>query len=183
MASPNSSNIMLGRADIKVANSGSFIDVTGEALDSSHSLGQTKDCTLNNVREFEIIRNFDSPVPIGRYLVDFGVSLAASILNADVDILNYLFGNDPSDLDDEIRFSVDKLSSDNILKWRVEAEFVYPNKEDRMLIILPKTTLINPSSLSLVNMDSPDNISFEFDQEEVSTWKNTEFGKILFTKT
>jgi len=81
-------------------------------------------------------------------------------------------------------FSVAVLHQIPGKKWRVEAEFVYPNKEDKMTVILPKTSIINPNSPSLVNMDSPENISFEFDQEEVenSVWEKMEFGRIAFGK-
>ena len=184
MTKPDTSNILLGRADIRVANYLSHIDNISPVLGSADSLGQTQDCALNNIREFEVIRNFDSPAPIGRYLTDFGVGLAATILNANTDILAYLFGSDPDNVTNEIRLSPSKFSPDLIKKWRVEAEFVYPNKEDKMVLILPKTSLINPNSLSLVNMDSPENISFEFDQEEVenSSWRGMEFGKIIFDK-
>jgi len=185
MTRPDSSNILLGRADIRVAPSDSYIKDINNVLDSTHSLGQTQDCVLNNTREFELVRNFDSPAPVGRYLTDFGIGLVATILNANLDVLAYLFGSDPDSVkNNEIRFSLDKFSPGEIKKWRVEAEFVYPNKEDKMTVILPKTSIINPNSPSLVNMDSPENISFEFDQEEVenSVWEKMEFGRIAFGK-
>jgi len=179
---PDSSNILLGRAEIRIDRSVDHIGTTTPALTSDHSLGQAQDCSMQNIREFEVIRKLNSPMPIDRYLTDFGVGLTATILNANIEIFALLFGYNPNTISDEIKFSPKNFTKTNMIKWRVEAEFVYPDKKNKMTVIIPKASLINPSSPSLINLDSPENVGFEFDGEEVdnTTWIGAELGKIVF---
>ena len=180
MAKIDKSAILLGRANIYVAPSDDFISQTNPALDSNKYLGITQDCKLKNTRKFQDVHKVGSAMPIDRYLDDYAISLAANILNIEWKTLAFLYGEDPYTEANELSLSPYKFTGD-VNEWRVEAEFIYPNKTDRLVVILPRTTLKNPSDLSLVNLNSPDNAGFEFSgvEERTSYWVGFEAGKIV----
>ncbi|MEF8880690.1 MAG: hypothetical protein V5A72_02585 [Candidatus Nanohaloarchaea archaeon] len=178
-------NILLGRAEIRVAKSADYISTTGESLSSSDSVGRAQDCKLKNVQKFEDLKRIGSLLVVRRNLTDFGVSLGVTLLNVDWTSIAFLFGNqDPFTSSDEIKFTPSNFMSGGLNEWRVEAVFVYPNKEDKLVLIFPRATLMNPSDPSLVNLSEPGNIGFEFSAINAQNpiWNDAELGKIVFGK-
>lgn len=75
---------------------------------------------------------------------------------------------------------------DNV--WlRLEAHFVYPNKQHRVTYIIPKVKVISSFGVSLMSVDDAVNSSIDFQAvsaiEEVprnAVWKNFPMGKTVF---
>lgn len=76
---------------------------------------------------------------------------------------------------------------DNV--WlRLEAHFVYPNKEHRVTYILPKVKVISSFGISLISVDDAVRNPIEFQAVSAieaaprsAAWKDNPFGKTIFT--
>lgn len=157
MATIDTSQILLGRADVRVDKDySSYISATTQMLGSASSIGSCQNCTFRENKSYKDKRVVNVLQPVGKIVTLNKVVVTVSTFKADTHNLGLLFGGDGTDSD----FYIGNAS---VNEFRVELVFTYPDRVSQMVAIIPKAVLFDPESTNLVAMDNPTEVEFSFE--------------------
>lgn len=175
MESANASEILLGRADIRVDNNYSLnIASTTAVLDNSYSIGSCENSSIKEDKQFKDKRIVDVLQSVDKIITLNKVIITISTLKANSNNFGLLFGTDGSGGDQFV-------GGTNKNYFRVELVFTYPDKVSQMKVIVPKAIVADPNSLNLITLDNPSQIEFSFESlyPNSSSWGNNS-ARIIF---
>jgi hypothetical protein len=170
------SSIMLGRGEIRIADSQTYEGNGDPALTSSHSAGQAEECALNNELEFKTKRPVNNLSAVKSILTKNELYLQIILMEATQKNLNMLLTGNRNSGD----FFVG--GNDFAVEHRVEVRFVYPDGVSTLTLVLPKCKIVETSDLNLVSLSEPSKPAFTFQSFPIdnATW-NKKLGKAVFS--
>ena len=172
------SAIALGRGSVRLSDSTD----TNQGQDSpvlsvSDSIGQSEECVINNEFDFSTKRTVESASAVKRILTKNDLFLETTILDASKENLRMLLTGTRAS--DDSFFIGGGQMFDSF--FRIEVEFMYPNKVNTMTLIMPKVKIVSTNDFNLVNLSEPNKPAFTFQSLPVDNvvW-NKMLGKVVF---
>lgn len=183
----HTNSVYLGIGRVLCGYSGDYLSTTSLALDyNDQSLGVLTECTINYASEYNDLDILGTIQPKVIKLRD-DISLTVGIQEITARNIAISLGLDPSDYADDLSGSILLGTDSDPAELRIEAIFVYPDKQNYMALILPKAIVRVNSSFGTSNSDaSSAGIVFESRRADVrhggvSSWDSSPLGKIVFS--
>jgi len=175
MPSIQLSELILGRADVRMdSNYSSHLQYDSPQLNSTHSIGQCENCTVQEKRQYRDKKHVGVLQTVDKLIVQSQVVFGISTLKGNTPNLHILFGGSGADTDFFIGTSTKTY-------FRTEIVFTYPDNSSTMTWIIPKAIVTDPSKLNLIALKDPSQVEFSLESlyPNHSNWSNSS-AKIVF---
>jgi len=174
----NRDSVALGVAEMNLGLSADHIANTAQALTGANYFGSKTEVTYELSREFRRQAGVSGNILmlLDHLLTRVDFSVSVSFIEINKRTLSFALGGDGSSSD----FFEDAVKNPTDL--RVEFVFTYPNKVNKMILILPRAQIITDNlSLAFQREDAMESgLTVKACQTDNAAWSDRPLGKVIF---